>query len=127
MSLLRQIWSAIWQIPIAVNGEILKNNLVTLVVVSEGNKSFIVLIPGPSFLMLSLKPLFIPFFFFLPRLVTRQYTISTMKGPMVVAAEEAAAAAVVVVVVDQNVFTFVTTLTFTLPHTFSLLTGICRN
>ena len=125
MSLLRQIWSAIWQIPIAVNGEILKNNLVTLVVVSEGNKSFIVLIPGPSFLMLSLKPLFIPFFFFLPRLVTRQYTISTMKGPMVVAAEEAAAAAVVVV--DQNVFTFVTTLTFTLPHTFSLLTGICRN
>ena len=77
--------------------------------------------------MLSLKPLFIPFFFFLPRLVTRQYTISTMKGPMVVAAEEAAAAAVVVVVVDQNVFTFVTTLTFTLPHTFSLLTGICRN
>ena len=126
MSLLRQIWSAIWQIPIAVNGEILKNNLVTLVVVSEGNKSFIVLIPGPSFLMLSLKPLFIPFFFFLPRLVTRQYTISTMKGPMVVAAEEAAAAAVVVVV-DQNVFTLVTTLTFTLPHTFSLLTGICRN
>ncbi len=79
----RQIIVIIWSADcFSVRSSLPERSSVTLIMSSCGMK----LCMGPSFRMFSRASLFIPLFFLRPRRVTRQNTISTMKGPMVIGA-----------------------------------------